>query len=668
MAWEDEIITGNNQPDSNLPDKDIEKEYDSLKDFMKGQGLDLEKDEDLAKLQQIRGDGAISVERGQDRKEFMRGLIEGVHSGNIFFQKEGENAPSQIQRKEGRYSASEPLDKIQPPKAMGSMKRPNIFIRVLNAVFGVFQKRMDEYNAQKIPKKPNIFIRKLNQWFGLFKKRMDKYNKAAERYRANTNTMSRYENLKKIFLSDKKRTVEKAAQRAPEMEKKTPEAVKTDPQPEMEKKAPEAVQAAEPQPEKKAPEKQAPEAEETASLRQQVKELQEQMKAMQEQIRTMQELMNGPREERIVSAEQKEATRQSEPQRENRVTGYRRQQPQREDYIAPVEKRAPKKDRTVTTAGLSDTGQQLREIEQLQQAMDGISPDTLKNTLIVAAMAEDGGDLENIFDYAKGAGSNPERAKKALEASGQRVENILQANDKDGMARMLANGLRNTLELYENNKLMNANAVIQGRCCQNILNVFRDNPEFAQIAAEKYGFSEELQTAARGAAYGAELYGKGLQAKEQLTQAAGQAGKWIDNVGGPEEAKQLSLQVMSMEAVQTDKLSNYLRGRQNPGNAQGPTEFQKYLGRSETGEHMEQKLAAKLQERMGDDRILTTLSNRELLDSLKNPNPTRGLSHAVGERKAAMDKRKNQLGAAPRRKQLAAPQMNPRAGGMSAGR
>lgn len=654
MAWEDEIITGNNQPELKLSDQEIEKEYDSLKDFMKSRGLDLEKDADLARLQQIRGENAENVERGQDRKAFLRSLIEGVHSGNIFFQQEGEKAPSQIQRKEGRYSASEPLDKVQPPKAMGAMKKPNIFIRVLNAVFGVFQKRMDEYNAQKIPKKPNIFIRKLNQWFGLFKKRMDKYNKAAERYRANTNTMSRYENLKKIFLTGEKRAAQKVQER---MVERTREAVKEDPQ--AAKTDPERKMA-EPKPEKSDSGMEKPATEGDTSLQEQVKNLQTQMKAMQEQMNLMREQMQ--------TMQQTKEVQQVASQSENRMTGYRRQQPQREDYIAPMEKRAPKKDRTETTAGLTDAKQQLREIEQMQQAMDGISPDTLKNTLIVAGMAADGGDLENVFDYAKGISSNPERAKKALETSGQRVEAILQGNDKDGMARMLANGLRNTLELYENNKLMNSNAVIQGRCCQNILNVFRDNPEFAQIATEKYGLTEELQILARGAAYGADLYGKGLQAKEQLTRAAGQSGKWIDTVGGPEEAKQLSLQVLSMETVQTDKLSRYLQNKENPGNVQGPTEFQKYLGRAESSEQMERKLTEKLQNRMGDERLLTTISNQELQKALESPNPTKGLGRLVGERKTAIEKRRTQLKAATQRKQIAAPEMRLQSGSMSAGR
>lgn len=655
MAWEDEIITGNNQQEFYRSDQEMEKEYDSLKDFMREQGLDLEKDGDLSQLQQIRGEQAYSLERGEDRKAFLRNLIEGIHGGNIFFRKEGENAPSQIQRKEGgKYTASEPLDKVQPPKAMGSMKRPNIFIRLLNSLFGVFQKRMDAYNAQKIPAKPNIFVRKLNQWFGFFKKRMDKYNKAMERYRANTNTMSRYENLKKIFLSDEKRTAgkvqEKPAERTREATKTEPEAVKAEP----------GIKMAAQEPEKTGHETEKPVAEENMSLQEQIKNLQEQMKAMQGQMNLMRE--------QIQTVQQTKELQQDPAQKENRMTGYRRQQPQREEPVAPVENRSPKRDRTEMTAGLSDAKQQLREIEQMQQAIDGISPDTLKNTLIVAAMASDGGDLENVFDYARGISVNPEKAKKTLEASGRKVENILQENDRDGMARMLAGGLRNTLALYESNKLMNADAVIQGRCCREILNVFRDNPEFAQIASEKYGFDQELQTLARGAAYGAELYGKGLQAKETLRQAAADGGKWIDNVGGLAEARELSLQVLSMETVQTDKLSRYLQNRENPGSVQGPTEFQKYLGRAESGEQMEQKLTERLQSRMGDERILTTFSNRELQKALESPNPTKGFGRLVGERKASMEKRKTQLEAAPRRKQIAAPEMRLQSGSMGTGR
>ena len=655
MAWEDEIITGNNQPEFDRSDQEMEKEYNNLKDFMREQGLDLEKDEDLSQLQQIRGEQALPVERGADRKAFLRNLIEGIHSGNVFFRKEGEQAPSQLQRKEGgKYTASEPLDRVQPPRAMGSMKKPNIFIRVLNSLFGVFQKRMDAYNAQKIPVKPNIFVRKLNQWFGFFKKRMNKYNQAMERYRANTNTMSRYESLKKIFLSQEKKEAgkrqEKAAGRSREAVKTAPEALKAEPGRKM----------AAPEPEKTAPGVEKPAVEEGTSLQEQVKDLQEQVKTMQEQMSLMQEQMQ-------VMQQTKEV-QQSPVQNENRMTGYRRQQPQREEYAAPVEKRTPKKDRTETTAGLPDAKQQLREIEQMQQAIDGISPDTLRNTLIVAAMADNGGDLENVFDYARGRSVNPEKAKKILEASGQKVENILQENDRDGMARMLAGGLRNTLALYESNKLMNANAVIQGRCCREILNVFRDNPEFAQIASEKYGFSEELQTLARGAAYGAELYGKGLQAKETLQQAAAGTGKWIDNVGGLAEAGELSLQVLAMETVQTDKLSHYLQNRENPGKAQQPTEFQKYLGRSESREQMEQKLTEKLKSRMGDERILTTFSNKELQKALENPNPTKGFGRLVGERKAAIEKRKTQLTAETQRKQIAAPEIRLQSGSMSAGR
>lgn len=655
MAWEDEIITGNNQPEWKLSDQEIEKEYGNLKNFMKGQGLDLAEDADLSQLQQIRGEQAFSLKRGEDKKEFLRNLIEGIHSGNIFFWKEGEAAPSQIQRKEGgKYSASEPLDKVQPPKAMGSMKKPNIFIRMLNSLFGVFQKRMDAYNAQKIPEKPNIFIRKLNQWFGFFKKRMNKYHQAMERYRVNTNTMSRYESLKKIFLQDEKKETGRRWKRASE---RTREAVKTEP---------EAVKA---EPERKVTvqesEKLGPEMEKTAatenvSLQEQVRNLQEQMKMMQEQMNLMQAQMQ--------SMQQTKEMQQSSVQNEDRMTGYRMQQPQREEYVAPVEKRAPQKDRTETTAGLTDAKHQLREIEQMQQAIDGISPDTLKNTLIVAAMADDGGDLENVFDYAKGRSGNPEKAEKALKSAGRKVESILQKNDRDAMAGMLSGGLRNTLALYENNKLMNANAVIQGRCCQDILNVFRDNPEFAQIASEKYGFNEALQTLARGAAYGADLYRKGLQAKETLQQAVADRGKWIDNVGGLAEARKLSLQVLSMETVQTDKLSRYLQNRDNPGNVQGSTEFQKYLGRAESGEQMEQKLTEKLQSRMGDERILTTLSNKELQKALESPNPMKGLGRLIGDRKAVIEKRKTQLEADPQRKQIAAPEMRLQAVSRSAGR
>lgn len=655
MAWEEEIITGNNQPEFNRSDQEIEKEYNNLREFMREQGLDLEKDEDLSQLQQIRGEQALPLERGADRKAFLRNLIEGIHSGNIFFRKEGEQAPSQLQRKEGgKYTASEPLDKVQPPRAMGSMKRPNIFIRVLNSLFGVFQKRMDAYNAQKLPVKPNIFVRKLNQWFGFFKKRMNKYNRAMERYRDNTNTMSRYESLKKIFLSQEKKEPgkrqEKAAERTAETVKTAPEALKAEPGRKM----------AAPEPEKTAPGVEEPAAEKGASLQEQVKDLQEQVKTMREQMDLMREQMQ--------AVQQTKEMQQSPAQKENRMTGYRRQQPQREEYAAPVEKRTPKKDRTETTAGLPDAKQQLREIEQMQQAIDGISPDTLRNTLIVAAMADNGEDLENVFDYARGISVNPEKAKKTLEASGRKVENILQENDRDGMARMLAGGLRNTLALYESNKLMNADAVIQGRCCREILNVFRDNPEFAQIASEKYGFDQELQTLARGAAYGAELYGKGLQAKETLQQAAAGTGKWIDNVGGLAEAGELSLQVLAMETVQTDKLSHYLQNRENPGKAQQPTEFQKYLGRSESREQMEQKLTEKLKSRMGDERILTTFSNKELQKALESPNPTKGFGRLVGERKAAIEKRKTQLTAETQRKQIAAPKMQLQSGSMSAGR
>ena len=725
MAWEDEIITGNNRPELHLSDRKIEQEYSYLKDYLLEQGLDLTKEEDLAGLQQISGETAIPVERGGDEKAFRKKLVEGIHSGNIFFQREKETAPRQIRRSnDGKYSVSEPLDQIEAPKAFGSMKKPNIFIRILNNVFGMFQERMDAYKAQKIPEKPNIFVRKLNQWFGLFPKRMEKYNRAVERWRANINTVSRYENLKKIFrLSEqqKGKTPEKseqlAGQRQPQAKTQAPEAEREPlqakaPEAEREPSQVEAPEAGKEQPQAKAPEageKQPqtgtdPRDAEIAALKEHVQALWGQIDVMQEQMQNMQKQLQASKQtentDQVQKAEpvqdvqpiqnespiqdiqpiqdepliQSEAPVQDvqpfrsarqaaqralgqEPEQERmQRTSPRPRETQREEYRKPLKQQAPKQESPKMTPGLADAGQQIREIDKMQQAIMQLGPDWKKNVLTVAALAENGKDLKNIFDYAAGRSKNPGEAGKALQDAIQRTENLQRENDKDGMARMLANGLQSAVELYENNTLMGANAVVQGKCCGQMLQMIQKDPEIAKIATERYGLQEDLMQRARGASYCSELYDSGLRAKEKLLQAAQKPGKWIDNAGGIGEARALSTKVMAMEAVQTDKLSQYMAYRQSPGIPleKGPTQFQQYVGKLEDIALVNRKMNSMIGRRMGGEATLRRMTNRDITDSLGSQDPMHGMNRMVGQirRKAAaqqanMQGQKNQMSHKP---------------------
>lgn len=726
MAWEDEIITGNNQPELHLSDREIEQEYSYLKDYLREQGLDLTKEEDLAGLQQISGETAIPVERGGNEKAFRKKLVEGIHSGNIFFHRENEMAPRQIRRSnDGKYSVSEPLDQIEAPKAFGSMKKPNIFIRILNNVFGLFQERMDAYKAQKIPEKPNIFVRKLNQWFGLFPKRMEKYNRAVERWRANINTVSRYENLKKIFrLSEqqKGKTPEKSEQltrqRQPQAQAAAAEAEREPlqakaPEAEREPSQVQAPEAGKEQPQAKAPEageKQPqmgtdPRDAEIAALKEHVQALWGQIDVMQEQMQNMQKQLQASKQtentNQVQNTEpvqdvqpiQKESPIQDilpiqdepliqsespvqdvqpfrsarraaqralgqEPEQERmQRTSPGPQEAQREEYRKPPEQQAPKKESPKMTPGLADAGQQIREIDKMQQAIVQLGPDWKKNVLTVAALAENGKDLKNIFDYAAGRSKNSGEAGKALQDAIQRTEKLQKENDKDGMARMLANGLQNAVELYENNTLMGANAVVQGKCCGQMLQMIQKDPEIAKIATERYGLQEDLMQRARGASYCSELYDSGLRAKEKLFQAAQKPGKWIDNAGGIGEARALSTKVMAMEAVQTDKLSQYMAYRQAPGIPleKGPTQFQQYVGKMEDIALVNRKMNSMIGRRMGGEATLRRMTNRDITDSLGSQDPMHGMNRMVGQirRKAAaqqqanMQRQKNQMSHKP---------------------
>ena len=733
MAWEDEIITGNNQPELHLSDREIEKEYSYLKDYLREQGLDLTKEEDLARLQQISGETAIAVERG-DEKAFHKKLVEGIHSGNIFFYRENETVPRQIRRSnDGKYSVSEPLDQIKAPKAFGSMKKPNIFIRILNNVFGMFQERMDAYKAQKIPEKPNIFVRKLNQWFGLFPKRMEKYNRAVERWRANINTVSRYENLKKIFrLSEqqKDKTPEKSEQltrqRQPQAKAQAAAVEAEREQLQAETKAAETGAEREPlQAKAQAPEvgkeqmqAQAPEAgekqlqtgndprdAEIAALKEHVQALWGQIDVMQEQMQNMQKQLQAARQAENTNQVQNAGQVQNTSQMQNTKPVQDMQPIQQEAHIreehriqdgpliqseSPVQdtqpvqdvqpfrsarqaaqksrqtpqralgqgarQQAPKQESPKMTPGLADAGQQIREIDKMQQAIVQLGPDWKKNVLTVAAMAENGKDLKNIFDYAAGRSKNPGETQKALQDALQRTENLRKENDKDGMARMLANGLQNAVELYENNTLMGANAVVQGKCCGQMLQMIQKDPEIAKIATERYGLQEDLMQRARGASYCSELYDSGLRAKEKLLQAAQKPGKWIDNAGGIGEARALSTRVMAMEAVQTDKLSQYMAYRQSPGIPleKGPTQFQQYVGKMEDIALVNRKMNSMISRRMGGEATLRRMTNRDITDSLGSPDPMHGMNRMVGQirRKAAaqqanMQRQKNQMSHKP---------------------
>lgn len=738
MAWEDEIITGNNQPELHLSDREIEQEYSYLKDYLREQGLDLTKEEDLARLQQISGETAIAVERGGDEKAFHKKLVEGIHSGNIFFYRENETVPRQIRRSnDGKYSVSEPLDQIKAPKAFGSMKKPNIFIRILNNVFGMFQERMDAYKAQKIPEKPNIFVRKLNQWFGLFPKRMEKYNRAVERWRANINTVSRYENLKKIFrLSEqqKDKTPEKSEQltrqRQPQAKAQAAAAEAEREQLQAETKAAETGAEREPSPAKaQAPEvgkeqmqAQAPEAgekqpqtgidprdAEIAALKEHVQALWGQIDVMQEQMQNMQKqlqaarqaentnqvqnasqmqnagraqrakpvqdvqhvknefpIQDGPliqsespvqdvqpfRSSQQAAQNSRQTTQRAlgqDPEQERmQWTSSRPQEAQREEYRKPPKQQAPKQESPKMTPGLADAGQQIREIDKMQQAIINLGPDWKKNVLTVAALAENGKDLKNIFDYAAGRSKNPGETQKALQDALQRTENLRKENDKDGMARMLANGLQNAVELYENNTLMGANAVVQGKCCGQMLQMIQKDPEIAKIATERYGLQEDLMQRARGASYCSELYDNGLRAKEKLLQAAQKPGKWIDNAGGIGEARALSTKVMAMEAVQTDKLSQYMAYRQSPGISleKGSTQFQQYVGKLEDIALVNRKMNSMIGRRIGGEATLRRMTNRDITDSLGSPDPMHGMNRMVGQirRKAAAAQQANMQG------------------------
>lgn len=734
MAWEDEIITGNNQPELHLSDREIEQEYSYLKDYLREQGLDLTKEEDLARLQQISGETAIAVERGGDEKAFHKKLVEGIHSGNIFFYRENETVPRQIRRSnDGKYSVSEPLDQIKAPKAFGSMKKPNIFIRILNNVFGMFQERMDAYKAQKIPEKPNIFVRKLNQWFGLFPKRMEKYNRAVERWRANINTVSRYENLKKIFrLSEqqKDKTPVKSEQftrqRQPQVQAQAAVAEAEREQLQAETKAAETGAAREPsQAKAQAPEvgkeqmqAQAPEAgekqpqtgidprdAEIAALKEHVQALWGQIDVMQEQMQNMQKQLQAARQAENTNQAQNAGQVQNTSQMQNTKPVQDMQPIQQEAHIreehriqdgpliqseSPVqdtqpvqdvqpfrsarqaaqksrqttqralgqeaEQQAPKQESPKMTPGLADAGQQIREIDKMQQAIINLGPDWKKNVLTVAALAENGKDLKNIFDYAAGRSKNPGETQKALQDALQRTENLQKENDKDGMARMLANGLQNAVELYENNTLMGANAVVQGKCCGQMLQMIQKDPEIAKIATERYGLQEDLMQRARGASYCSELYDNGLRAKEKLLQAAQKPGKWIDNAGGIGEARALSTKVMAMEAVQTDKLSQYMAYRQSPGISleKGPTQFQQYVGKLEDIALVNRKMNSMIGRRIGGEATLRRMTNRDITDSLGSQDPMHGMNRMVGQirRKAAaqqanMQRQKNQMSHKP---------------------
>ncbi len=747
MAWEDEIITGNNQPELHLSDREIEQEYSYLKDYLREQGLDLTKEEDLARLQQISGETAIAVERGGDEKAFHKKLVEGIHSGNIFFYRENETVPRQIRRSnDGKYSVSEPLDQIKAPKAFGSMKKPNIFIRILNNVFGMFRERMDAYKAQKIPEKPNIFVRKLNQWFGLFPKRMEKYNRAVERWRANINTVSRYENLKKIFrlseqqkdktpakneqLTRQRQPQAKAQAAAAEAEREQlqaeTKAAETGAERELSQAKAQATEVGKEQMQAQAPEageKQLqtgndPRDAEIAALKEHVQALWGQIDVMQEQMQNMQKQLQAtqpvPKEAHIQdektvqtrqhtqdvqSAHEEQRIQDVQPiheeqssrdtqsvqevqsgrsaeqvtQDQSRRTVQRAlgadptaqqakrsaprpQTAQREEYRKPPEQQAPKQESPKITPGLADAGQQIREIDKMQQAIINLGPDWKKNVLTVAALAENGKDLKNIFDYAAGRSKNPGETQKALQDALQRTENLQKENDKDGMARMLANGLQNAVELYENNTLMGANAVVQGKCCGQMLQMIQKDPEIAKIAAERYGLQEDLMQRARGASYCSELYDSGLRAKEKLLQAAQKPGKWIDNAGGIGEARALSTKVMAMEAVQTDKLSQYMAYRQAPGIPleKGPTQFQQYVGKMEDIALVNRKMNSMIGRRMGGEATLKRMTNRDITDSLGSQDPMHGMNRMVGQirRKAAaqqanMPRQKNQMSHKP---------------------
>lgn len=704
MAWEDEIITGNNQPELHLSDREIEQEYSYLKDYLREQGLDLTKEEDLARLQQISGETAIAVERGGDEKAFHKKLVEGIHSGNIFFYRENETVPRQIRRSnDGKYSVSEPLDQIKAPKAFGSMKKPNIFIRILNNVFGMFQERMDAYKAQKIPEKPNIFVRKLNQWFGLFPKRMEKYNKAVERWRANINTVSRYENLKKIFrLSEqqKDKTPEKSEQltrqRQPQTKAQAAAAEAEREQLQAETKAAETGAEREPSQAKA----QAPEAgkeqmqaqtgtdprdAEIAALKEHVQALWGQIDVMQEQMQNMQKQLQAARQAENTNQVQNASQMQNagraqrakpvqdvqpvknefpiqdgpliqsespvqdvQPFRSSQQAAQKSRQTTQRALGQGAEQQAPKKESPKMTPGLADAGQQIREIDKMQQAIINLGPDWKKNVLTVAALAENGKDLKNIFDYAAGRSKNPGETQKALQDALQRTENLRKENDKDGMARMLANGLQSAVELYENNTLMGANAVVQGKCCGQMLQMIQKDPEIAKIATERYGLQEDLMQRARGASYCSELYDNGLRAKEKLLQAAQKPGKWIDNAGGIGEARALSTRVMAMEAVQTDKLSQYMAYRQSPGISleKGPTQFQQYVGKLEDIALVNRKMNSMIGRRIGGEATLRRMTNRDITDSLGSPDPMHGMNRMVGQirRKAAAAQQANMQG------------------------
>lgn len=704
MAWEDEIITGNNQPELHLSDREIEQEYSYLKDYLREQGLDLTKEEDLARLQQISGETAIAVERGGDEKAFHKKLVEGIHSGNIFFYRENETVPRQIRRSnDGKYSVSEPLDQIKAPKAFGSMKKPNIFIRILNNVFGMFQERMDAYKAQKIPEKPNIFVRKLNQWFGLFPKRMEKYNKAVERWRANINTVSRYENLKKIFrLSEqqKDKTPEKSEQltrqRQPQTKAQAAAAEAEREQLQAETKAAETGAEREPSQAKA----QAPEAgkeqmqaqtgtdprdAEIAALKEHVQALWGQIDVMQEQMQNMQKQLQAARQAENTNQVQNASQMQNagraqrakpvqdvqpvknefpiqdgpliqsespvqdvQPFRSSQQAAQKSRQTTQRALGQGAEQQAPKKESPKMTPGLADAGQQIREIDKMQQAIINLGPDWKKNVLTVAALAENGKDLKNIFDYAAGRSKNPGETQKALQDALQRTENLRKENDKDGMARMLANGLQSAVELYENNTLMGANAVVQGKCCGQMLQMIQKDPEIAKIATERYGLQEDLMQRARGASYCSELYDNGLRAKEKLLQAAQKPGKWIDNAGGIGEARALSTRVMAMEAVQTDKLSQYMAYRQSPGISleKGPTQFQQYVGKLEDIALVNRKMNSMIGRRIGGEATLRRMTNRDITDSMGSPDPMHGMNRMVGQirRKAAAAQQANMQG------------------------
>ena len=190
-----------------------------------------------------------------------------------------------------------------------------------------------------------------------------------------------------------------------------------------------------------------------------------------------------------------------------------------------------------------------------------------------------------------------------------------------------------------------------------MLQMIQKDPEIARIATERYGLQEDMMQRARGASYCAELYDNGLRAKAKLLEVAGKPGKWIDNAGGIGEAKALSVQVMAMEAVQTDKLSQYMEHRQVPGIPleKGPTQFQQYLGKVEDIALVNRKMTHMISRRMGGEETLKRMTNRDIVDNLGSPDPVHGMNRmveqirrkAAGQRQANMQRQKTQMSRKP---------------------